>query len=195
MQTGVAQERPSGLIVDAIVGEPPTLDPAITTADVVAAPSEHIFETLFTFDSHWNVQPLLADRMPAVSADRLTYTIPLRRGVAFHNGTEMSAADVVASLTRWQAVAVFGKDVHPYVEYLDAPGDHTVVIKLKEPYMPLLALLATQVSAAVVVPKSVIKGGQLTALIGTGPYSLAEHKPDQYIKLVRFKGYSSRKEP
>ncbi|SEK14048.1 ABC transporter substrate-binding protein, partial [Paraburkholderia diazotrophica] len=194
-QPSPAQSDKTVIVTDAIIGEPPTLDPMITTADVVAAPSEHIFETLFTFDSRWKVRPLLAESMPKISAGGLAYAIPVRRGVVFHDGSKMTAEDVAASLRRWEAVATFGKDAAPHIERIDATDDHTVTIRLREPYTPLLSLLAIQVSAAVVVPKGYIKGDQLTKLVGTGPYSLAEHKADQYIKLVRFKGYVSRKEP
>ncbi|MEM5435862.1 ABC transporter substrate-binding protein [Paraburkholderia diazotrophica] len=190
----LAQTLKGDVITDAIIGEPPTLDPSITTADVVVSPSEHIFETLFTFDSRWEVRPLLAESMPTISADGLTYTIPIRQDVSFQDGSKMTADDVVASLVRWERVATSGKDAAVHIQEIHATNDHTVSIKLKEPYTPLLSLLAKQVSAAVIVPKVNIKGDQLTKLVGTGPYRIAEHKPDQYIKLTRFKGYVSRKE-
>ncbi|SEK13464.1 ABC transporter substrate-binding protein, partial [Paraburkholderia diazotrophica] len=195
-QLSFAQTTRDDVITDAIIGEPPGLDPLLTTTDVVASPSEHIFETLFTFDSHWKVRPLLAENMPTTSADGLTYTISIRKGVTFQDGTKMTVEDVVASLKRWERAATLGKGSANFgIEKIDATDDHTISIKLKEPYAPLLALLAYPESAAIIVPQKNIKGDQLTALVGTGPYSLAEHKADQYIKLVRFKGYVSRKEP
>src|SRR5262249_12523291 len=48
------------------------------------------------------------------------------------------------------------------------------------------------------VPKEVIDAsgdGPLKELVGTGPYRLAEHRPDRHIKLVRFDGYAARPEP
>ena len=45
--------------------------------------------------------PMLADGMPTVSADGLTYSIKLRQGIKFHNGKDMTSDDVVPSLKRW----------------------------------------------------------------------------------------------
>jgi len=67
----------SGVVNVATIGEPPTLDPMASTADVVGMITQHIFETLFTFDAEWNVVPLLAEGMPTVSADGKTYDIAL----------------------------------------------------------------------------------------------------------------------
>ena len=194
-QAGLAQTTGGGTVTVAIIGEPPTLDPMLSTADVVSIVTQHFFETLFTFDSHWNVRPLLAEKMPKISDDGLTYTIPIRKGVTFQDGSKMDAHDVVASLKLWEKVATRGKGVASDIDSIDATDDYTVTIKLKKPYAPLLTLLAFSNSAAVVVPQEDIKDDKLTKMIGTGPYQLADHKPDQYIKLTRFKGYVSRKEP
>src|SRR5438034_4309016 len=85
----------------AMVAEPQTLDPMASTADLVGTIMQHVYETLYTFDSKWNVVPMLAESLPKVSADGKTYTIALRRGVMLHNGRELNADDVVASLQRW----------------------------------------------------------------------------------------------
>src|SRR5207248_1390168 len=85
----------------AMIGEPQTLDPMASTADLVGTIMQHVYELLYTFDANWNVTPLLAESLPAISKDGLVYTIPLRKGVRFHNGKEMTSDDVVASLKRW----------------------------------------------------------------------------------------------
>src|SRR5947208_16999198 len=70
----------------AMIGEPQTLDPMASTADLVSTIMQHVYEPLYTFDANWNVAPMLAESMPAISKDGLVYTIPLRKGVKFHNG-------------------------------------------------------------------------------------------------------------
>ena len=95
----------------AMIGEPQSLDPMISATDLVGTIMQHVYEPLYTFDAQWNIKPLLAEGMPAISADGLTYTISLRKGVKFHNGKEMTADDVVASLTRWMEVSARGKAV------------------------------------------------------------------------------------
>ncbi len=187
------QAAPTSVINVATIGEPPTLDPATTTSDVVSIITQHVFETLYTFTARWEVAPLLAAAMPTLSEDGKLYTIPLRTGVKFHNGKTMSADDVVASLKRWMEVSARGKLAAPVVESVTASGD-TVAIRLRQPFAPLLPLLAMNNGAAVIVPFEIATAGSpIKEFIGTGPYRLIEHRPDQYIRLGRFDGYVSPK--
>lgn len=178
----------------AIIGEPDTLDPMVSTKDVVSIVTQHIVETLYTFDGSWAVAPLLAADMPDISADGLTYRIPLRQGVTFQDGSGMDSTDVVASLKRWTQVATRGKGVASKIESITADGPAAVVIKMKEPYSPLLSLLAFSNSAAAIYPDEIVKdaGDMLSEVVGTGPYKVAEHVPDQYLQLVRFDGFVPR---
>ena len=181
----------------AIIGDPDTLDPMVSTKDVVSIVTQHIVETLYTFDGSWAVAPLLAADMPAISADGLEYRIPLRQGITFQDGSGMDSADVVASLDRWMKVATRGKVVADKIESVSADGPDTVVIKMKEPYAPLLSLLAFSNSAAAVYPEEIVKdaGDTLSKVVGTGPYEVAEYVPDQYLQLVRFDGFVPREDP
>ncbi|ARP89705.1 peptide ABC transporter [Bordetella genomosp. 9] len=180
-----------GTISVATIGEPPTLDPMSSTADLVGIITQHIYETLYTFDAKWNVTPLLAQSLPTVSADGLTVTIPLRTDVTFHDGSKMSVDDVVASLQRWTTTASRGKQTAPLIKAIEPAGDHMVRIVLTQPYAPLTALLAMNNGAAVIMPKSKI-GASITEYIGTGPYMVKARVPDQYLQLVRYPGYKRR---
>src|ERR1700755_3243888 len=120
----VAQEK-GGVINVATVGEPPTLDPMVSTADLVGIITQHIFETLYTFDANWNVTPLIADAMPEISADGRVYTIKIRQGLTFHDGSALDADDVVASLTRWTEVASRGKLTAANIDKIEKVDDTT----------------------------------------------------------------------
>ncbi|WP_082675910.1 ABC transporter substrate-binding protein [Pannonibacter phragmitetus] len=183
----------AGKIDVATIGEPPTLDPMVSTADVVGMTTQHIFETLFTYDGEWNVVPLLADAMPEISEEGRVYDITLRKDVRFHDGSTMDAGDVLACIERWMSIASRGKQAAPYVEKVEVTGDNAIRITLSKPYAPLLSLLAFNNSAAVIMPKENL-AEPLVAFTGTGPYMLKEHKPDQYIQLVRFDDYAARTE-
>jgi peptide/nickel transport system substrate-binding protein len=185
--TSLAQEKKSGVLTVATVGEPPTLDQMLSPTDLVLMISQHIFETLYTFDAQWQPKPLLAAGMPTLSEDGLTYRIPLREGVTFHDGSGFDSADVVASLKRWLGIATQGKQVARVLKSISADGDHAVIIKLKSRYAPLLATLT---QASIIMPSEKI-ADTLTEYVGTGPYKLKERRPDQYIQLVRFDGYKS----
>lgn len=177
----------------AMVGEPQSLDPMVTTADLVGTIMQHVYEPLYTFDANWNVAPMLAETMPRVSKDGLIYTIALRKGVKFHNGREMTADDVVASLQRWVELSPRGKSVGKEIASLTAKDAHTVEIKLKAPYAPLLSQLALPSGLAAIMAKESI-APQLKDFIGTGPYKFKERRPDQFTVLVRWDGYAPRKE-
>jgi peptide/nickel transport system substrate-binding protein len=180
-----------------MIGEPPTLDLHTTTAVIVQHITWQIYEGLFTYDKSYSAVPLLVDSH-AVSDGGRTYTFKLRRGVKFHNGKEMTSADVVASLKRWGKLATAGKTVWRNVEGVDAKDSHTVALYLKEPSAALLMGLARPNNGAVVYPKEIIDAAGDNAVkeyIGTGPYRFVEHRPDRHIKLARFKDYVARAEP
>lgn len=177
----------------AIIGEADTFDPMMSTKDVVSIVTQHFVETLYTFDGGWNIAPLLATDLPEISDDGLTYKIGIREGVTFHDGSSMDAKDVVASIDRWLKVATRGKGVADKVASVEATGDYEVTITMKEPYSPLLSLLAFSNSAAVVYPEEIV-ADTIETVVGTGPYRIAEHMPDQHLQLVRFEDYASRDE-
>src|SRR2546422_2878758 len=83
------------------LGEPPSLDPHWGTQTITEVLANHVFEGLYALDEGYRPIPMLADGMPTVSKDGLTYGIKLRKGVKFHNGKEVTSDDVVASLLRW----------------------------------------------------------------------------------------------
>ncbi len=186
----IAQDK-GGVINVATIGEPPTLDPMVSTADLVGIVTQHMFETLYTFDKNWNVTPLLADKLPEVSADGKVYTIKLRSDIKFHDGSVMTSKDVVASLNRWVKLASRGKQAGMFMDNVKASDPSTIVITLKQPYAPLASLLAFNNSAAIIIPADK-QADNMTDFIGTGPYMLKDRKADQYIQLVKFKDYKSR---
>jgi peptide/nickel transport system substrate-binding protein len=192
-----AQETPraGGVLKVATIGEPPTLDIQSTTTVLTSEIMWHACETLLAYDRTWTPVPHLAEAH-RIGNRGLLHTITLRKGVKFHNGKELTAADVVASLKRWGQVASLGRVLWPDVESIEATDPYTVAIQLKQPSASLVYGLAE--TSAVIHPRDVVEGvgpGQLKELIGTGPYRFVEHKPDRHIKFVRFKDYAARAEP
>src|SRR6185295_18232887 len=190
MVSATAQEqqpRMGGVLKAAMIGEPPTLDLQITW---------HIYETLYTYDKSFNAIPLLVDSHTVGDKGR-TYTFKLRRGVKFHNGKEMTSADVVASLSRWGRLATPGRQFWKNVEGIEAKDPATVVLYLKDTSGALLMGLARPNNGAVIYPKEIVDAAgdnPVKEFIGTGPYRFVEHKPDRHVKLARFKEYAARSE-
>ena len=177
----------------AMIGEPPSLDPMAATADLVTIIMQHVYEPLYTFDANSKIIPMLAESLPNVSADGKRYSITLRKGVQLHNGRELNAEDVVASLERWMKMSPRGNSVSKEVADLSVNGSHGIEITLKAPYAPLLSFLAMPSAMAAIMAKESI-AAPLKEFIGTGPYKFKERRPDQYVLLTRFDQYSARKE-
>jgi peptide/nickel transport system substrate-binding protein len=189
---GARAQAAASSITIATVGDPGSLDPMPFTADLVSEIDQHIHETLYIFNPALEFFPLLASALPEISADGKQYTIGLRTGVRFHDGTTMNAADVVASLQRWMRLSPRGRLGGEYVDRVSASDPNTVLMTLKRPYAPMLALLAYPNGAAAIMPQRLATAPDpLREFIGTGPYRLIEYKPDQYISLAKVPDYVS----
>jgi peptide/nickel transport system substrate-binding protein len=177
------------------LGEPPSLDPHWGTQTITEVLTNHIFEGLYSLDDSYRPIPMLADGMPSVSPDGLTYTIKLRRGVKFHNGKEMTSDDVVASLARWGKRAVYGKSLFAQVADFKATDRYAVEFRLKEKSAIVAISLAVPNNFGAIYPKEIAEkfppDQRITEWVGTGPFKLAEWKPDQYIRMVRFDDYKA----
>ena len=176
--------------------QPATLDSHFTTADDVRDISQNIFEPLVTLGSNLEVQPMLAESYDE-SEDGKTITFHLREGIQFHNGKEMKAEDVVASLERWQKMSSQAQTYLAGAEF-EAEDDYTVIANIVEPNTLVMFIFADMTQFAAIMPKEVIESeGSIGVeeFIGTGPYQLEEWKQDQYIHLSKFANYQSRSEP
>ncbi len=190
-------QKKGGVLRVGNLGEPPALDAHWTTASITETLTNHIYEGLYSLDRDKKPIPMLAESH-TVSKDGLTYTFKLRQGVKFHNGKEMSSEDVVASLNRWGKQSNYGKSLFAQVAELRAVDRYTVEMKLKEKSAIVLISLAVPNNFGAIYPKEIAEKFapevKVTEYVGTGPFKLAEWKPDQYIRMVRFDDYKSRSE-
>ncbi len=184
---GVSACAENSVLNIALDGQPEHLDVAMSTMDIA---SEVVFgpvyEKLVAFNGDSQVIPELAESWE-LSEENSVYTYHLRQGVLFHNGEEMKAADVVASMNRWidaanNASALVGG------AHFEAVDDYTVSIRMESGTLYLNEMIAGLGQQAVIMPASVIEsvgeGELVKEYIGTGPYVFDEWKADQYIKLT-----------
>ncbi|MFC6332623.1 ABC transporter substrate-binding protein [Paenibacillus septentrionalis] len=172
--------------------QPTTLDPHKTTAWITKDVSRPIFETLVAADENYSVTPLLAESFD-VSEDAKTFTFKLRQGVKFHNGKEMKAEDVVASMNRWIASTTVGAATFGDATFTEV-DEYTVELVLDKPSGNALQVMINTNQYAAIMPKEIIEAageGLIEEYIGTGPYKFQEWKQDQYISLVRYDEYAS----
>lgn len=149
----------------------------------------NMFESLMTRDENFSPILELADKMDE-SADHLTYTFKLRQGVHFHNGKEMTAADVVASFNRYAKVGL-QRSTLDNVDRWDAADKYTFVIHMKKPQPTFLEALSSFSVPIVIIPaENENDPPQQLKSVGTGPWELVQAVPGSFVKLKRFPGYS-----
>lgn len=176
----------------AISANPPSLDPQSINSNIVGGIGVHVYEPLFAMNKDYEPTPVLAESYEA-SADGKVYTIKLRQGVKFHNGKEMTADDVVASMNRWVKVSakantLIGGSVFEKVD------DYTVKLTVNQPASDIIMILAGPIQFAAIYPKEVVDSASaegISEYIGTGPYKVSEWKQDQYVKLERYDDYQA----
>lgn len=176
----------------AMTAQPPTLDSAMTVSQVALDVAQYIFEQLYTLNASYEPTPVLAESHD-VSEDGLTYTFRLRQGVKFHNGEEMTAEDVVASMNRWLVTSSRAKVLLAGASFSEV-DPYTVRLTLQQPASDVLIVMASQANFPAIMPKEIIESAPpegVTEYIGTGPYKFVEWKQDQYIHLTRFEDYQS----
>ena len=166
---------------------PPTLDPHLSTTRATADIAINVFETLVGYGEDFSPQPLLATSWD-VSDDGLVYTFTLKQGVTFHDGSDFTSEDVVASIQRIQEIGAYRARLAD-VTGLEAVDDYTVTLTLSQPNASLFSAFADPLMA--ILPAEVVDSPELTGdeIIGTGPFRFVEWLPDQHVQLARFDGY------
>lgn len=170
---------------------PPTLDWHATGATSTRDITMLIYETLVTVDSDFQPVPMLAETIDE-SEDGRTYTFHLREGIKFHNGEEMIAEDVVASMERWMEKSDIAGQIFDHATW-EEDGDYTVILTLEEPSSLTLDTIATTKQAPAIMPKEILDDAPVEGVdeyIGTGPYQFDEWKHDQYIRLTKYDEYA-----
>jgi peptide/nickel transport system substrate-binding protein/oligopeptide transport system substrate-binding protein len=183
-----------------------TLDPAIGYDWTNWPAIKLVFDGLLDYDEGTTIMPRLAESLPSVSADGLTYTFKLRKGVKFTNGREFVADDVVYTITRVldpktgspgagffvgiQGSQEFMDGTAPSVEGVKALDASTVQFTLASPDVTFLNKMA--LNFAFIVPKEEVEkegenfGHKPT---GTGPYMLKEWKSGEFLAFERNPNY------
>jgi peptide/nickel transport system substrate-binding protein len=186
----LAQDKPrsGGELVFVVPSEPPSYDGHQEETFGVMHPIAPNYNTLLRVDpfDKSGTRPVgdLAESW-TIAKDGLTYTIKLRKGVKFHDGSEMTSKDVKASYDKIisppTGVKSLRKEMYEAVKAVEAPDASTVVFRLKRPQGSLLLGLAS--------PWNWIYKADILAkdprwyeknIMGTGPFTFVEHARGSY---------------
>lgn len=176
--------------------DPDSMDPVQMTTTTVANMVDYAVETLTFLDQEGKIRPMLAESW-TVSADGLQYTLRLRKGVTFHDGTPFDAKAVKWNLDRLKDPGVKVPIRAPFpIKEVDAVDASTVRVTLTRPSAPFASALSWT-TAGIVSPAAADKHGNeyknIVHPVGTGPYVFKERKKGESITVTLYDKYWGKK--
>lgn len=146
----------------------------------------NVLEPLLRMESDGAPAGLVAESWD-VSEDGTTVTFKIREGVTFHDGSELTSADVVYSLNKNTESEIATVSAAAGTSFA-ATDDYTVVATLENPSQAFLSRMTGR--PGVIVPENFFEENDAaTTVIGTGPYTFGEYRIDQDLTLNRFDDY------
>jgi peptide/nickel transport system substrate-binding protein len=193
------EARAAKALTVVLESEATILDPHFTTAAITRTFGTHVFDMLFAMNEKGEIKPQMVESFE-VSADKLNWSFTLRPGLKWHDGQPVTAADCVASLSRWSKRDALGKLLFAAASSVESSGDKTIKIALKEPFPLMLEVLGKPNA-----PLPVMMPGRLAAtppdqripeVIGSGPFRFIkeQHRPGNTMLLERNPDYVARSE-
>ena len=177
------------------------LDPILTTAYMSRNHGYMIFDTLFALDANLEPQPQMVKDYE-VSEDELTYTFTLRDGLKFHDGADVTGADVAASIKRWGERDGMGQVLMSFVDSMEQGAEpNQFVLTLKEPYGLVIESLAKPSSnVPFIMPARLAETPSTEPIpeqIGSGPFKWVadEYQPGVRAVYEKNEDYVPRDEP
>jgi glutathione transport system substrate-binding protein len=178
-------------VVVAVASNFTTLDPYDANDTLSQAVAKSFYQGLFGLDKDMKLQNVLAESY-TVSDDGLVYTIKLRQGVKFQDGTDFNAEAVKANLDRASNADNKLKRYNLYknIAKTDAVDATTVKVTLKEPFSAFINILAHP-ATAMISPKALAQYGKEIGFlpVGTGPYSLETWNQTDFVKVKKNPDY------
>jgi glutathione transport system substrate-binding protein len=162
-----------------------TLDPYDANDTLSQAVAKSFYQGLFGLDKDMKMQNVLADSY-TVSDNGLVYTIKLKSGVKFQDGTDFNAEAVKANLDRASNPDNHLKRYNLYkdIASTEAVDPQTVKIILKQPFSAFINILAHP-ATAMISPAALKKYGKEIGFhpVGTGPYQFDTWNQTDFMKV------------
>ena len=189
-----AQGRAGGALTFASSALPPNIEPHMQGLDIFQRRKPLVYENLVWIDHNLEARPELAERWEQQSP--IEYVFHLRRGVRFHDGSEMSAEDVKYTYDRVRDPKVSpGANDLTFIKQIDVKDAHTVRFTLSAPAATFLINLGGKYNG--VIPRGAGGDGKapLTKAVGTGPFMVEEFDPSRRWVLKRNANYWGSQKP
>ncbi len=149
-----------------------------------------IHNSLVAYDINYAMYPDLAESVE-VEPDGLKYTFKLRQGVKFHDGTELTSADVKYTIDYYgdPANAATIQSSYTGIDSVETPDDYTVIVNMATVNAASLVNWASNPIVNAKYHQEVSDATYSTAPVGTGPFKVKEWKAAEYTELEAFDDY------
>ncbi|MCZ6873056.1 MAG: ABC transporter substrate-binding protein [bacterium] len=190
-----------GVLRVAIAGDPPTLDMHQEQTFKVLIPMSTVYNTLLEFDPH-GYPKIIGDLAKSwqASDDGMTYTFKLYQGVKFHDGSELTSADIKATFDKIisppKGTVSTRKSWYKMIKSIEAPARYTVVFGLHYPSGSFLSFMAHP--ANLVYSKKYLDKDMnwyKRNTMGTGPFKLKNWVRGSYLEVERNPDYFRKQYP
>lgn len=165
----------SGNITVGLTGAPDALDPTTGSTFDGRTVFANMCQKLYDINAQLNIVPQLATALPVISDGGLTYTIQLKHGVLFNDGTPLNAAAVKTTLDHYltDPESARASELHG-LQSVAVTGPYTVVLHLSKPFAPLTSILADR-AGMILSPTQLTKLGNNFAQdpVCVGPFEFS----------------------
>lgn len=184
------------------IAETPTLDPAVAFSSDGLEFVRNVYDSLTAYDvGGVKIGPSIASSW-TMNEDASEYTFTLEQGITFHDGTDLTSSDVVASINRAKEINQGPATLLAGVASVTASGDDTVVISLSAPdvYLPGKLQKIAIVSEDAILEHAtdadpLAKDWFSSNEAGSGPYQLEKWNKGSSIELIAFEDYRLEWQP
>lgn len=196
----MAQQRGPKVVRYAASTEPTTLDPVVSPLLVTQEHGYLVYDTLFSLDAQFRPQPQMVGSVEA-EPGRATWTMTLRDGLSFHDGSPVRSADVIASIERWAARDTAGRQLVAMGLRTEAVDARRFRLSLDTATPFLFEALAKPTSSALFIMREREARTEPTRavpeIVGSGPFRFVKEEHRQGYRLVyaRNADYRPRAEP
>jgi peptide/nickel transport system substrate-binding protein len=191
--------RRGGTLAAALWPEPPMLVAALTSQDQTAILSTKVLEGLVSYGYDMAPQPRLATSWDT-APDGLSIRFSLRRGVKWHDGEDLTSADVAFTILQiLKRYHPLGRIIFSGVSEIETPDPHAVLLRLAHPSPMIMTSLGGFISP--ILPKHLYDSGDPlrnpanSAPIGTGPFRFKEWRRGSVIIFERNPSYWDEGKP
>jgi len=172
--------------------EPENLDPNSPRDEISLIVAPNLYNRLLMLDADSRLHPDLAESWE-VGRDGREYTFHLRQGVLWHDGRPFEAADVQWTFQHLAGRPGFAAEALRRIAAVQTPDEHTVVLRLREPWAPFLSTLAG--NGTFILPRPLARETRESgraAPVGTGPFRFSEWVPGRRIVLTANRSFFRR---